>query len=93
MSRRDNIQRIVFRVSDTAGNKNILSIVQGGSSYGSSGKTVEVAYYTIDSESFPDVISFVTLRELAEIISDVTRGATPDEIEEKYTKNFDDRED
>ena len=56
MSRRDNIQRIVFRVSDTAGNKNILSIVQGGSSYGSSGKTVEVAYYTIDSESFPVVI-------------------------------------
>ena len=79
-------QRIGFRVKDTAGNKNTLSIIQDRI-----GGTVEVAYY--NAENFPRVIEFVKLKELQNIISDVTRGATPDEIEEKYVENFDPTED
>jgi hypothetical protein len=92
MSREDT-QRINFMVEDRAGNKNILSIIQGGMSYGRGGRTVEVAYYTINMGSddlprFPDVISFVDLVELENIVRDVLSLATPDEIEEKYVKNF-----
>ena len=85
---RGEIQRIGFRVKDTAGNTNILSILQGGHAYGRGGKSVELAYYTIDSESEMTIMSFVRLSQLSDVITDIISGDTPEEIQMKYDTDF-----
>ncbi len=84
------VQRINFRVTDETGNKNVLSIIQGSATYGIAGRSVEVAYYTIDGEKFPDVVSYVDFVELENILRDIRLGATPDKIEQKYVKDLED---
>lgn len=98
MSRRpsavkERLGRISFRVTDDAGNKNILSIIQGGG-YGIPEESVEVAYFTIRVDKrglgrgeFP-VISFVDFVELENILRDVRLGATPEQIKKLYVDDF-----
>jgi|TARA_R100000084_G_scaffold33730_1_gene13334 hypothetical protein len=83
-----SIQRIGFRVKDTAGNTNILSILQGGAAYGRGGKSVELAYYTIDSDDEMTIMSFVSLRQLRNVITDIISGDTPEEVQMKYDTDF-----
>jgi hypothetical protein len=93
MSRRESyrhggIQRIRFRVGDGTDFPYILSIIQGGSSYGRPGFSVEASYYALDGELFPDVMSSLSLVELRNLITDIIEGDTPDEIRRKYDDNF-----
>tara|TARA_R100001463_G_C3422907_1_gene210483 strand:+ start:162 stop:446 length:285 start_codon:yes stop_codon:yes gene_type:complete len=87
MSRRE-IQRIRFRVGEGKDLRYVFSMIQGGSSYGKPGFSVEVAYYELDGELFPDVMSFLSLEELRNVITDILEGDTPDEIRRKYDENF-----
>lgn len=80
MSDRSEIQRIRFDVDGVE----ILSIIQGGRTYGIPGRTVEVAYYTPGSDESFDVMSFVSLEELRDIITDVIDKQPPFKVIKKY---------
>tara|TARA_Y100000401_G_C8203965_1_gene165021 strand:+ start:243 stop:530 length:288 start_codon:yes stop_codon:yes gene_type:complete len=83
-------ERIRFRAGEKPELPYVLSIIQGGQSDGRPGFSVEVSYYDPD-EALSDmaIMSFVTLEELRNVITDIVEGDTPDEIRKKYKTNFD----
>tara|TARA_R100000081_G_C4648165_1_gene81296 strand:+ start:137 stop:397 length:261 start_codon:yes stop_codon:yes gene_type:complete len=80
MSDRSEIQRIRFDVDGVE----VLSIIQGGGTYGIPGRTVEVAYYTPGSDERFDVMSFVSLEELRDILNDVLDNQPPFKVIQRY---------